>query len=271
MSEKLSKFQGLSVNAAKTAEKLGLEITKLAEETIPYLETVQHIPLLSQTAKSKLAEIWTSETEGVIKNIKSKFLSKGLDLEEDGLTAYSLFMQSQSDYDGTIYNKITERKKNEWVEGSADSKDSRFIIDTKISWDIYSFDANRFKPLDITYLWQGKSYSWLYEKEGAKIVHVLLNTPEYLIQAEERKLAYELFGELSSAIDNPIYVEACKELRAKHIHDHRPLKRRVYVTDVPFNFEEDTEKIKQCVKDCRYYLNNIEKQNYEQEEEIQTA
>ena len=132
LSKKLYEFNQLTDKAVKTREKLGLEITKLSEETIPYLESIKDIPNLSETAKSKLAEVWTSETEGVTKNIKSKFLSKGLDLEEDGLTDYSLFS-------GELYNKNTVRKSNEWIEGCCDSTDDKFVIDTKISWDIFSW------------------------------------------------------------------------------------------------------------------------------------
>lgn len=261
----LESYSSLQNIETKTAIKLAEKIGKLNDETIPFLKSMEHIPMLSEVCKKKLAEIWTCEDANVTKDIKSKFISKGLDLEEDALTAFSLFT-------GELYNKNTERKSNEWIEGGCDSLDESFVIDTKVSWDIFSFDSNRFKPINPIYKWQLKAYCWLYNRSRGKLVYTLLNTPEYLIQSEERKLAYELFGELSSAIDNPYYVEACKDLRRKHIHDHLPAKRKIQIYEIETS-DDDIEAIKNKVSDCRYYLNNIEKidQNEQQEEEIQAA
>lgn len=257
--QKWAEYEALANKETKTADKLKETFIRLTKE-IDRLEPIKYAAHLSAGCKSKLNEIYTEATTGRRKHIKSKYLEKGLELEEDAITAYSNLSRE-------FHKKNKERVENEFITGEMDFESGDVALDTKVSWDIFTFDAVRFKPIDPVYKWQLKGYGWLYKKEKGRLVYVLLNTPEHLIKMEERKIMFEMFGseaQMQLAPDSMIdaYNEEIIELRKLHIHDDLPLERKVKTFDVEFS-EQDQIEIAQKIKDCRWYLNNIENLNEE--------
>jgi hypothetical protein len=92
---------------------------------------------------------------------------------------------------------------------------------------------------------------WLWNLPKAELAYCLLNTPEKLIAAEEKKLLYDFIGSEED------YLEACKEVRRLHTYDDIPNKERIRLFKVDRD-ESRIERIKNRVIDCRKFLNNLE-------------
>ena len=244
-----------SERAVKTANKLYDEI-ELMELKIASLENgnALDLPHLSDGCKTHLCDIYTVVKYGRTTDIKSKYLEKGLLLEEDAITDYCKLT-------GEYHVKNSERRKNDWIEGEADIVGKDFIVDTKVNWDIFTFNRTVARPIKPLYWWQLDGYMWLWEKQRAELAYVLLNTPEHMIVREEKKLLYELFGSdanyaAADEIEKDRYRTACSDLRHNLIYDDIPLEERVRITNVTRS-EERIEKIKSRVEECRIWLNNF--------------
>lgn len=266
ITELQSKYQTMKPEL-KTAEntlKKIIELGKKRDEIEPY----KHIPHLSEGCKTKLAEIFTQATTGRRKDIKSKFMEKGLLLEEDAITQYSLLA-------GKMYRKNTVRLNNGMVEGEFDFEDEEedIILDTKVCWDIFTFDAKVAKKFDPVYEWQGDCYMWLKNRKRFKLVYCLLNTPAHLVQREEVKLMYELIGSQNDFMESSeelkgLYNEAVEQIRLNHSYEDLPIQRKIRVYET-IRSEERIEALKSSIPLWRDYLNNFGKntENDNEEEE----
>lgn len=234
-----------------------VERMKKLQETIDKLKLVKHIPHFSETAQARLSKIYTEVTTGRTKDIKAKYLEKGLAVEEQGITMYTMFT-------GKMFRKNKIRKENEWIEGELDFEDEEYTYDNKSPWDIFSFDQVAYKKLNPTYLWQQKGYMWLFGKKKGKLIYTLINTPRPLIEKEKIQLKYDFIGDANDL------EEAYAEIEKNHIYDDLPLKRKIRIFDIELE-DGDTDRIKKCIEDCRWYLNNydqgVEEENDELEEE----
>lgn len=224
------------------------------KETVAYLKPIKDIPHLSQSCKTHLSDIYTSVVYGRSNDIQNKYIEKGLALEEDAITLYSLVHKN-------FFRKNKERKNNGFIEGEIDFQDDEYVVDTKVSWNIFTYNrviASKFKPL---YKWQLKGYSILWGKPKAKLAYCLLNTPENLIAREEKYLMNSWIGSSEDL------VEALKELRNNHIYDDIPEEERVRTFEASIS-EDDEGTINNRVIECRKYLQNFVK--YKSLEEFYT-
>lgn len=262
MSDKISatekKISDCTEKAAKTKVKLesdlskyNLKLDKISDEIemleieIDRLSKIRNIPNLSDTAKAKLSEIYTMETTGRTKNIKNKYMEKGILKEEDAITDYSIFVNK-------MHEKNKERRYNDYIEGEMDFEDDNdFVNDTKCCWDVFTFDAKAIKKIDPIYDWQGQGYMWLFEKNNFRLIYSLQNTPEKLIEIEEKQLLKYWLGSEDE------YKEAVQELRFNHIYDDLPLERKLRIYETKRD-EERIAKIKVRVEECRWYLNHLD-------------
>jgi hypothetical protein len=240
-SKKILQMQTMNT-ATKTYAKLEDDCDKLTQK-IKDLELKKDIPMLSDSCKTHLSDIYTVTKYNRIEDIKSKYLEKGLLMEEDAITAYSMLTN-------TFHKKNTERKNNGIIEGEMDFEDETFAIDTKVNWSIFQYNRVASRPIKPLYHWQLDGYMWLWNKQKGKLVYVLLNTPEHLIAMEEKRLLYDFVGSKED------YEEACKELRRNHIYDDIPLNERIRTFEVGRS-EERIARIEKRVMECRGYLNNF--------------
>jgi hypothetical protein len=220
-----------------------LESRIKVRQEIDRLLTIQDVPNLSQTCKTKLAEVFTVETTGRTKDIKSKYLEKGLLKEEDAITDYCMLT-------GQMLKKNKIEKENEYLHGTIDVLEDDFVLDTKCCWDIFSFDAKAFKPLDTDYYWQLQAYMWLWNKPSSKLIYSLQNTPTHLIEKERKRLLFEFIG------TDEDWIAAEKELLFLHQYDDLPLERKNRIYEVKRD-DEAIDRIKSRIIECRNYLNNI--------------
>jgi len=176
---------------------------------------------LSATCKTYIKELVKEDLFGYKSTIDSKYLTKGIDMEDTSINLYN-------EVRGTLYLKNTERLENEFITGECDINAGDKIIDIKSSWSLETFPAS---PEDVNnkdYEWQLRAYMWLYDKPKAELAYCMVSTPDYLLKEWDN-------------------------LGIHKVDSHDPFLRVTCIS-----FERDTEKeelIAQRVKDCREFYN----------------
>lgn len=176
---------------------------------------------LSAGCKTYIKELVKEDLFGYKSTIDSKYLTKGIDMEDTSIDLYN-------EVHGTLYLKNTERLENEFITGECDINAEYKIIDIKSSWSLETFPPS---PEDINnkdYEWQLRAYMWLYDKPKAELAYCMVSTPDYLLKDWDN-------------------------LGIHKVDKHDPFLRVTCIS-----FERDTEKeelIAQRVKDCRKFYN----------------
>lgn len=194
--------------------------------------------ILSKTTETYLQD-WTKEQlYGRRKQFSNKYTDKGLVVEDDSLD----YVAEVLGYDSLIKND--KFFKNDFLMGTPDAILSDHLIDVKNSWDCFTFPlwANEVPSKD--YYWQAQGYMALTGLKKYKLIYVLMDTPEHLI---EREYKYNNSLELD-------YYEFEKD----YIYNSINSKYRVKVFEIEKN-DEDIEKIYARVEECRMYINNLNK------------
>ncbi len=206
---------------------------------------------LSEGAKTHLIDIYIQNKYRRQTDISNKYIEKGLMVEEDSITLYSRVKK-------IFFKKNVQHLSNEFIKGTPDLytgleiEAADKVIDLKSSWDIYTFFRVHTKDINPLYYWQLHGYMALTHAAKASLCYCLINTPEPIIQDEERKLFYRM-----GAIENPLYEEACKELRKAMIFDDVPMRERIIEFIVEKN-KEDIEKLYEKIKKARAYLKELD-------------
>ena len=125
---------------------------------------------MGETAKSYVKDWLREQIYGHPKEIKSKYLLKGRLLEDEAIRFY---IESTG---SPFLLKNDERFENDFFTGEPDVIDE-VIYDFKNSWDAYTFPLFDEQP-DKGYYAQLQGYMALTGLKKAKLVHVLLSTPE---------------------------------------------------------------------------------------------
>lgn len=218
------------------ASQVGLIMTDARSKSEP----------LSETTKSNLLEIYVSECFNRKKDITSKYLEKGLTVEDDAITLFSIV-------NNNFHIKNEERFKNEFICGTPDIVDveENTIIDIKSSYDIFSFAKSR-KEENKIYYWQLQSYMDLTGLKKATLAYCLVDTPQLIIEREIKKALYQ--SGLSE--DSASFLKYKVEMESYHKYEDIPKSKRVFVK----NYNYDSEailKMQERIIECRNYLNNI--------------
>ena len=199
---------------------------------------------MGDTARTYLKEIYVEKVWGKRKDIHSKYISKGLMVEEMAIAFYS----SQH---GDFFYKNDEWFSNDFISGTPDIVADEMIIDIKSSWDAFTFMKVDGKNKD--YFYQLQAYMWLCDKPTSKLAYVLTNTPLQLIEDEKRKLNWGM-----GMIDDmdEIYLEACAEIDKQHDLSKIPMEKRIKEFTIDRD-EKVIEKIKERVLEAREYLETL--------------
>lgn len=144
-------------------------------------------PELSDGAKTYIKEVWLENEKGFVEEISSKYLSKGLQAEEDALNLISFV-------DGKMYvkNELTVKKGH--LSGTCDvkhvNKDIQAVIidDTKCSWNPRTFMSSK---LTTAYEWQGRAYLHLYSAEIFRLRFCLVDCPPDVYRDELKKFCWD--------------------------------------------------------------------------------
>lgn len=129
---------------------------------------------LSETTKSYVYDWLKESIYGVKKQINSKYLSKGISLEDEAIdTAINLL-----DLPFAIKNeKFFE---DDYFCGTPDLLVDGVVYDIKCSWDCFTFPLFDEEIPTKDYFYQLQVYMHLTGLKKASLVYVLLNTPKEL-------------------------------------------------------------------------------------------
>jgi hypothetical protein len=175
---------------------------------------------LSETTKTYLYEWLTEKIYGVRKEIKSKYLNKGLKLEDTAIDKTIEWL----DLPFTIKNE--QFFEDDYFTGTPDLIVDGVVYDTKCSWDCFTFPLfdNEIPTKD--YFYQLQIYMELTGCRKAVLVYVLLNTPE--------ELTYE----------------------DKHNYDNLDKKYRIKTYEIDYD-SEVIEKLKEKVIESRKFIETL--------------
>lgn len=194
--------------------KVKFEGTKKPEELAELIRRKNAPPELSDTAKAMVKKLWLWLELGIKKEIKSKYLDKGIYVEEDSISLISRV-------ENVVYVKNEIRKKNDYFSGECDIEkqfdDKKIIIDTKTCWDAETFILSKPSLDNIT---QGDIYMELYDADEFHLKFCLIDCPPHLIKKEKENARYKYFDgdmnneELQNLEDamKPIYTQIEKNL-----------------------------------------------------------
>ena len=200
---------------------------------------------LSETTKTYLNEVFIEQFFGIKKDIHSKYIAKGLQVEESSL---DLFAKVSDE----VYFKNEQLFKNDFIMGTPDIITDDMVIDLKSSWSLFTFFEAKNSPLNKMYYWQLQSYMALTGKDKAQLVYCLIDTPFQLIEDEKRKLMWKM-----GLIDeSPECEEAFDEIEKSHSFSHIPDENRTFTISIDRN-NSDIELLYDKVKICRKYINNL--------------
>lgn len=219
--------------------------------TEPVTKADKEAGILSKTAKSHLIEIYIAEKYGRRKDVQTKQMRKGVEVEDD---AIELLAQSL----GRPLSKNTERFSNEFITGHPDVVDltetGLKVWDVKSSYDLFTFLGNIPDKLNSQYYWQLQSYMWLTDATESCIAYCLINTPFGIIEQEKKSLLYKM-NVISE--ESPEYVLEAAKLELNMMFDDIDQKERLLLFPVHRN-DEDIELIKEKVTKARLFLESIE-------------
>jgi len=127
--------------------------------------------LISVGGKTYLKEWVISQLYGVEKQIKSKYLDKGIMMEDQAID----FAVKMLSIDFALKNE--KRFEDDYFTGEPDMILDDLIIDIKNSWDCFTFPLFESEIPNSDYFYQLQVYMHLTGKHKAKLVYILLDTP----------------------------------------------------------------------------------------------
>lgn len=206
---------------------------------------------LSLTCRNYLIDLYVETTYGRKKDLFSKYLEKGLLVEDDSLTLLSLTEK-------VFFEKNNVRLSNDYVSGEPDTYIGQDIFrasvvyDTKSSWDLFTFSHSKYDDeINQDYYWQLQGYSDLTGAATLKLAYCLVNTPESLINAEMQKLWHKL-GQPQD--DFQPYYDGCRAIQKALTYDDIPKSERIKIFTIDRD-EDAIERMHQRVLECRHYMN----------------
>lgn len=221
---------------------------------------------IGETCKKHLIEVFISTYYGRHKELHSKWLKKGNEVENESIRLYNSISNKK-------YTKNTQTIKNEYIIGTPDIIDD-IIGEAKSSFDIWTFLSAKHGKLDMDYYWQTQGYMWLTGLKSARLFYALCNTPCELILDEKRKLAWRL-----KSIDEETdeYIDGCRSIERNTIYDietfkydnpyfdfHNdiehwkwdiPAKDRLHCIDINYD-PSAIDKLKYRIDACREWIND---------------
>jgi len=193
---------------------------------------------MGETAKSYCKEWLVSEFTGKQKEITSKYLSRGNEMEDFAI-------QRVAKYYGCELEKNEIELENEYFKGTYDTKNFERVIDTKVPFDAFTFPFFVYEP-DKDYYGQLQIYMDLTGLRKAGLCFCLENGSQEQIE----KLSWKLAKEMEK--DEPDMAEWDDAERLLS-YDHLPEHLRIKVYEFEYD-ETFIEQAKQRVIEARKYI-----------------
>jgi hypothetical protein len=201
--------------------------------------------VLSSTCIDELIKVYAKVKYGRSRDITSKYLEKGIAMEEEAITLYSKFNR-----DYFVNNKA--RMSNAFITGEWDILKNEVVTDTKCSWDLITFLKATKGELNKDYFYQLHGYMSLTGAKSAVVAYCLVNTPENLVQSEIKNTWYKM-GCPDESVSH--WQDTLTEITNMSRYDDIPINERVF----EFVIERDEtviERINTRVEQCREWMND---------------
>lgn len=197
------------------------------------------------TAMSYIREVWMQNEFGYAEPLVSNEILKGLKCEDEIIGIMTRHIN------GGFRVKNEEQFENQYFTGTPDVIIPGVVEDAKCSWTLRTFVETR-RP-DPLYYAQGQVYMDLTGCDKFRLCHVLVDTPEELILAEQSRLYYRF--ECDEA--NPIYMELVKKVDAMHrIANKIPERDRIKVFEFDRN-DDYLETLRLRVRQARVVYSGL--------------
>jgi hypothetical protein len=221
---------------------------------------------LGLTGQKRAIYSYIEQFEGRTKEIKSKYLEKGIANELGAIELVNEVL-------GTNYQKNEDRLTNDFLTGECDIVGEDEIPDIKCSWDRFTFSEAK-TSAKTNYEWQCRGYMELWDKPKSSIIFCLTDMPDSMILKQLESASYNFGGDLPDFIAIRMVVNCIFDIDnfhrfmemapidrdkvQKQINNfvHIPKKNRVF----QFKYERDnskTELMYSRVKDARNFLKTI--------------
>lgn len=207
-------------------------------------------PTLSPGAKTYLKELFKEITFQRSKELKSKYLDKGLICEEQSIQAITEFF-------GEDFQKNTVRFQNNYFTGEPDIINGNEVIDIKSSWDYETFPMFDEELENKTYYWQILAYMDLLGLKKGRVIYVLNDTPDEIINDEKKRVAWQL-GLTSEELRFDIPEDLEFEIERNMKYEDIPMEARIKEFEVLHN-EKDLNLVKEIIRQSRIYLVELSK------------
>ena len=227
---------------------------------------------LSDSSKKELNKIVQYEKSGRSNILYAKYLDKGIAKEKEARDLIS-------DILGMNLVKDSERRTNQWVSGERDVYHDELLIEIKSAWSFESFNNILLEKENELYLRQNDSYMDLWGIKEGLICHVLVDTPNSLVDDEIRRLSYkedimtiegdireEAIDLVKTTVSNQIYTrkgleEYCQLSSTIYIEwfddfVEIPINERIHMIPNPFD-KIRIEQRNECIKLARKYMNTV--------------
>ena len=208
---------------------------------------------LSETTKSYLLEVMIYDRFKIRKDISTAAINKGLQVEEQAITLYSLNKMK-------MYRKNEITLKNDFIIGTPDlfeGEDIQLatkIIDTKSSWDIFTFFKSKHDKINKDYYWQLQGYMALTGATESSIAYCLIDTPETIVNDEKRRLLWNM-GTTDET--DEVYESACREIERRHKYSNIMGEQERLHEVVIERDNEAIERLYERIEQCRKYLKTL--------------
>jgi len=217
--------------------------------TEPVTKADKEAGLLSKTAQKHLLDVYIAEKYGRKKDIQTKQMRKGVEVEQESINLLSLYLKKP-------FFKNEERFTNDYISGHPDIIDEG-IIDIKSSYDLWTFLGNLPDKLDSLYYWQMQSYMWLTGKQKATIAYCLVNTPDSIVEQEK----YYLLKNMDViSEESPEFVREAMKLELNMKFDDIDIEERILMFNIDRS-EDDILRIQHKVEKAREFLSEIEEKH----------
>lgn len=207
---------------------------------------------IGETAKKAVQKAVLFDKYGIIDDISSKPIDKGIQLEPLAIETAAPILG----WFDVVPNK--QRMINEFFTGECDVLTPTVLADIKCSYSGITFPWFAEEIPTAGYFYQLQVYMELSGHRTAELVYVLLDTPEQMVLDEINRKVWKMLPDprFADYSQNEIELLADEEVRRMHNFAHIPIEKRVKKFVVDYDAEV-IKAMKERVTLCREYYDKI--------------
>lgn len=214
---------------------------------------------LSGTTKKALIKIYNQEVYGRKKDLVTKQMEKGKQVEEESIRNFSIV-------EGKMFFKNDEMLQDDDFCGHPDIftgdniSNAEEVGDIKSSWDLDTFMPKLIEEPDKSYVAQLNVYYALTGAKGGFLAYCLTSAPPNILESEKRSLLFKMNVATEYA---PEYIAAAQELEKNMVFEDIPLEERII--KIPISRDDELiQKMRNKVPIMRQWLEDFHKKHLNQ-------